>query len=229
MIDIDLMFFDVDGTLVDSRKDIANAVNHMLESFGMAGKPDDIIASYIGFGVKDLVRKSFGVGSDEFARAIAAKRLSSDEAVDEGEKAFVEYYAAHPAVDSTLYPHVIDVLEHFKGKHKYVLTNRYKRFADATLRALGIIGYFEDIFGGDDESCMKPSTCVVERIARDIKVMHKNAIIIGDMDVDIMTGKNSGMKTCWVSYGLGKIDSVAHLKPDYIIDDMVELKGIVQL
>ena len=75
---------------------------------------------------------------------------------------------------------------------------------------------------------MKPSTCVVDRIVRDIKILHKDAMIVGDMDIDVLTGKNSGMKTCWVSYGLGKRESINGLKPDYIIGDMAELKGIIQ-
>lgn len=213
MIAIDVIFFDVDGTLVDSRVDIANAVNYTLRKLGAAERPDEEIISYVGTGMKDLVRKSLG---DENAHL-------EDKCLD----ILSRYYVKHSTDRSTLYPHVKETLEYFKGKRKYVVTNRYEAFADVTLKGLGIRKYFELIIGGDDENCLKPSACVLDNALTDLKIDKKKTLIVGDMAIDINTGKNSGIKTCWVTYGLGKRKDVAPLEPDFIIDDMLELKKIV--
>ena len=75
---------------------------------------------------------------------------------------------------------------------------------------------------------MKPSACVLDTALPKLKVDKARSIIVGDMAIDIMTGKNSGIKTCWVTYGLGKAEDVEPLKPDYAIDDLIELEKIIQ-
>jgi len=214
MTDIDVIFFDVDGTLVDSRKDIVKAINYTLRKLGLKERPGGQIVSYIGTGVKDLVKKSLGSENADLS--------------DEAFKMFSDYYLAHATDESKLYPHVKETLEHFKTKRKFVLTNRYKRFADITLRGLGISDYFEDIIGGDDENCLKPSRCVLDGFFKKLKINKARAMMIGDMTIDIMTGKNSGIKTCWVTYGLGKAEDVIPIKPDYIVDDIIKLKDIIR-
>ncbi|MFA4982431.1 MAG: HAD-IA family hydrolase [Candidatus Omnitrophota bacterium] len=214
MISADAIFFDVDGTLVDSKEDIADAINYTLKSLGLKNKPTDLIVSYIGTGVKDLVKKS--LGEDNIALAQKAEDI------------FSRYYPKHSADKSRLYPHVKEVLEYFKYKRKFIITNRYNRFADITLRGLGVREYFEDIFGGDDETCLKPSACVLNRILPKLKLEKDKVVIVGDMAIDVETGKNSGVRACWVTYGLGKAEEVEPLKPDFTIGDMAELKDIVR-
>ena len=210
----DTIFFDVDGTLVDSRKDITNAVNHALGTLGFRKLSVEAVVSYVGTGVKDLIRKCFG---------------TDDEAiVEKGDKLYWKYFMEHAVDESVLYPHAREILEYLKDKRKFILTNRYKDFAEATLKGLGIIGYFEEIIGGDDENCMKPLACLFDRIVPRLKVDRKNALIIGDMDIDIQAGKNSGIKTCWITHGLGRVEDVKALNPDYIIEDLIELKEIIK-
>lgn len=212
---IDTIFFDVDGTLVDARRDIANAMNHVLKSMGLATLADETIISYVGTGVTYLIRKSLG---------------TDDEAlIEEGTRLYGDYYVAHAADEAFLYPHVGEILDYLKGKRKLILTNRYAAFADVLLNALGIRGHFEEIIGGDDETCLKPSACILDRVAKRLGIDKGRSLIVGDMDVDIMTGKNAGTKTCWVTYGLGKMDEIKSLKPDYIIEDLIELKEIIKL
>jgi len=213
MISADAIFFDVDGTLVDARKDIVNAVNYALRRLGLKKRPFELVVSYIGTGVKDLMEKSLGADKSEFA--------------EEGVKIFSDYYMKHPTDEARLYPHVRETLDHFKTKRKFILTNRYARFADATLKGLGIRHYFEEIIGGDDESCLKPSACILNNLLPGLKIDKTRCIIVGDMGIDILTGKNSGIATCWVSYGLSKREEVEAIKPDYMIDDIAQLKGII--
>ncbi len=214
MVSIDAIIFDVDGTLVDARKDIVKAMNHALRVVGAPERRYEEIVSHIGTGVKDLVRKSL--------------RREDASLVDNAVREFGNYYIKHSADEATLYPHVREVLEHFKKKRKFILTNRYTSFAAATLKELDIREYFEDIIGGDDEECMKPSRCILDKVLPGMKIDKARAIIVGDMAIDIKTGKNSGVKTCWVTYGLGKRGEVEPLKPDYIINDIIELKRIIE-
>ncbi len=214
MIRVDYIFFDVDGTLVDSSKDIVNAMNHVLRALGLKEKPAGQIVSYIGTGVKDLALKSLGPEN----AGLAEKAV----------KLFSDYYTQHSHDDSVLYPHVRETLDYFKNKRKFVLTNRYSRFAAATLKGLGIRDYFEDIFGGDDETCLKPSGCVLDKIFSRLAIERDRSLIVGDMAIDIETGKNSDVRTCWVTYGLGKAGDLKGLEPDYVIGDMIELKKIIQ-
>ena len=214
MVNVDVLFFDVDGTLVDSGDGIAKAVNYTLRSLRLPEQPKGKIISYIGTGTKDLIRKSLGAGNTGLA----------DNAID----IFSKYYIAHSTDGSALYPHVKDTLEYFKDKKKYIITNRYAKFADMTLRSLGIRDCFEEIFGGDDEKCLKPSPCFLDSVISKLNIDRSRSLIIGDMAIDIQTGKNAGIKTCWVTYGLGAAKDVKPLKPDFTIDDMIELKRIIE-
>jgi len=214
MVDIDNIIFDVDGTLVDSSKDIVKAVNFTLRKLGLPGKPSELIVSYIGTGVRDLLKKSLGDKKSHFA--------------DEAFKIFSEYFLKHSADESRLYPHVKETLDYFRNKRKVVITNRNREFAEITLRKLGIMDYFEETFGGDDENCMKPSACPLDRVSSKFEMDKTKTIIVGDMGIDMRTGKNFGIKTCWVTYGLGNREDVEKIKPDYIIDDIIELKNIIR-
>lgn len=208
------IFFDVDGTLVDATRDIANAMNHALKTMGYEALPTDIITSYIGHGVSDLVRKSL--------------RTDDEALVERGTQLYTDHYIAHAADETTLYPHAVEILEYLKDKRKFILTNRYVSFAEVALKGLGIADYFEEIIGGDDESCIKPMACIVDRAASMFGIDREGSLIVGDMDVDVMTGKNAKVATCWVTHGLGRPDDVLKLKPDYVINDLLELKDIIK-
>ena len=207
------IFFDVDGTLADARLDIAGAMNRVLKILGRPEKSPSEISSYIGTGVKDLIRKSLGEADDGL--------------VDRAAVLYEEEYLKHPADHAILYPGVKELLKGLSDKRKFILTNRYSHLASALLEKLGISGFFEEVFGGDDENCIKPSARVMEKILPAVGVDRKEALIVGDMAIDVMAGKNSGVRTCWVTYGLGKREDVLPLKPDYVIDSISELGRIV--
>ncbi len=210
---INAIFFDVDGTLADARLDIAGAMNRVLKTLGRPEKSVKEISSYIGTGVKDLISKSLGGGDAGL--------------VDRATALYEEEYLKHPADHAVLYPGVKDLLQGLPGKRKFILTNRYSHLASALLEKLGILAFFEDVFGGDDEKSIKPSACVMNRILPAVNVDKDEAIIVGDMAIDVMTGKNSGVRTCWVTYGLGKTEDVLPLKPDYVIDRISDLGRII--
>ena len=214
MLEVDAIFFDVDGTLLDARQDIVNAVNYTLKRSGYPERAFGDIVAYIGTGVKDLLAKSLG-DSDPVL-------------IDKVLPLFDRYYGEHAIDTATLYPNVKETLESLSAKKKYIITNRFARFADSALSGLGIRRYFEGIIGGDDDLCMKPSGCVVTRALSKYGILKSRALMVGDMDIDIMTGRNGGIATCFVTYGLGTLDQVKALFPDFVIDDISELTGIIK-
>ncbi len=213
MKSVDLILFDLDGTLVDSRKDIADALNYTLKHIGLKEKGLSLISSYIGGGVQDLIRKSLGDDKDGlFDKAISV---------------FEERYRQHATDNSRLYPNVKEVLDFFKNKNKVIVTNRNYEFAILALKVLGIYEYFEDIMGGDDLGCMKPSSCPLDNAVDRFNVSKERSIMVGDMLIDILAGKRAGMLTCAVTYGIGKKEDITNAEPDFIIDDIIKLKDII--
>ncbi|MFH1753196.1 MAG: HAD-IA family hydrolase [Candidatus Omnitrophota bacterium] len=209
---VDLILFDFDGTLVDSRLDIVNSINHFLKELGLPQRDFDTIVSFIGEGREALLRKS--LGEDAQDRYKEADRL------------FEEHYARHLLDNSAPYPHVKETLDHFKDKKKAIVTNRSSASARRMLDALGLIGYFKEIVG-DDISCKKPSACPILNAIKRFDVPKDRAIIVGDMDLDIISGRDAGILTCAVTYGVGKSDEIAKAGPDFIIDDISRLKDII--
>lgn len=211
---IELIIFDLDGTLVDTSRDIIAAVNFMLKRLGLSQKKTEEIISYVGRGVTDLIDK-----------ALSPNHL---ELRDRGFVLFRQYYKEHPADYTRLYPGVRDILDYFKDKKKAVITNRNHNSSLTILKRLGIYSYFSEIIGDDNTSCLKPSRCQFEKLMSRHAVKNRQEIImIGDMDVDIMAGRASGVITCVATYGFGRIKDLKRAEPDYIIDDILRLKQIV--
>lgn len=210
---IDLIIFDLDGTLVDSIEDIANAVNFTLKEVGLEEKSIQEISSYVGTGTEDLIRKSLGKNED----TLFEKALSL----------FKEYYKKHPVDNSRLYPGAREILEYFKDKRKVIVTNRMHEFALKIIKVLNIYDYFEDILGGDDLGCAKPSSCLLDKAMNQLNIDKERTIIVGDMDVDIFAGKKAGIHTCAVTYGIGLKEDILRARPDYMIDNILRLKEII--
>jgi HAD superfamily hydrolase (TIGR01549 family) len=209
---VELIIFDLDGTLVNSLRDIANSVNFTLKSLNLKAKSIEEISSYIGRSVEDLLRKSLG-GKNIFLK----KALLT----------FEKYYRKHSTDNTTLYPNVKEILEHFKTQKKVIITNRNYESTLLTLRALEVDKYFEDVVGGDDINCAKPSPCPLDRIIHSHNIDKGKTIIIGDMDIDILAGRRAGIITCAVTYGIGRKEDIIKASPDFIIDDIIQLKNII--
>jgi phosphoglycolate phosphatase len=215
MGEIELIIFDLDGTLIDSRQDIINAANFMLKSLNLEEKPAEEIISYVGRGVDALIADSLGKNAD----SIKGKAL----------EIFRSYYKQHPADNAYIYPGVCETLDYFRVKEKAVVTNRNHRSAEALLKKMGMANYFKNIIGDDNKICLKPSRCQIDKLLKKLSVENREKVLmVGDMDIDVFAGKAAGVHTCAVNYGLGKKIDIERAMPDYIIDDMRELKDIIK-
>ncbi|MBN1405954.1 MAG: HAD-IA family hydrolase [Candidatus Omnitrophica bacterium] len=212
---VELIFFDLDGTLADTKANIVASVNYTLKTLGAPARPADEIVRYIGVGADHLIIKSLG-------EAHIHK-------FHEAEKIILKYTAEHISDNVRLFAHVKETLEYFTKKRKILLSNRQKHLCELLLKSLGIAHHFEEVIGGDDPACRKPSACPLNNMIKKHLKARDGSIIVGDMAVDIQAGKAAGILTCAVTYGgIGSIEEVIAAKPDYVIDDMLKLKDIIE-
>ncbi len=204
-----VLIFDLDGTLIDSKLDLAHSVNAMLEHMGRAPLAHDTIYSYVGNGAPMLVRRSLGEGA-------------TDAECEKGLLHFLAYYREHMLDNTVTYPGVREGLDQLKGKAMAVLTNKPVRFSEEILNGLGLSRYFQFVYGGNSFEKKKPDPMGVEAILRDFAAPPGDAMMVGDSDVDIRTARNSNIWACGVSYGLGT-ESLRLHPPDIMLDSLDEL------
>jgi phosphoglycolate phosphatase len=206
---VQILIFDLDGTLIDSKIDLALSVNGMLEHMGRAPIPHDTIYSYVGNGAPLLVRRALGEGV-------------TDAEVEKGLAYFLAYYKEHMLDNTVPYPGVREGLALLEKRRMAVLTNKPVRFSTWILAGLGLLRHFRYVYGGNSFERKKPDPMGVEILLRDFEATPQEAMIVGDSDVDVRTARNSGVWACGVSYGLGTEGLRAH-PPDVMVDSLEEL------
>ena len=208
-----LLVFDLDGTLVDSKQDLALSVNAMRTEMGLAPLPHDLIASYVGHGVTLLVRRSLGT-------------QATGENVEKGLAFFLAYYRDHMLDHTSLYPGVAEALEKLADRKMAVLTNKPVHFSREMLTRLGFASYFAYIYGGNSFPQKKPDPIGLHKLMEDLQISARETLMVGDSDTDVLTGRNAGVWTCGVTYGFGA-HTLQQVSPDLVIDDMRELPPLL--
>jgi len=210
---IRLLIFDLDGTLVDSKKDLAQSVNAMREKMGLGLLPQGVVASYVGQGVTVLIRRALG-------------EKATEENVEKGLAFFLEYYRLHMLDNTTIYPGVSEALEALRDRKLAVLTNKPVHFSREMLERLGIARYFSFIYGGNSFEQKKPAPVGVKKLMRDMGATSDQTLIVGDSDTDVLTGRNAGIWTCGVTYGFGA-HTLESAPPDILLGDLRDLPALL--
>jgi phosphoglycolate phosphatase len=208
---IDLLIFDLDGTLIESKWDIATAVNLTLRDLGLPVREQEEIFSFVGDGIKHLLRLS--VGEENQSRYEDALRV------------FRGHYLAHCLDRTQFYPGIDHVLVHYAHKHKAVATNKSLEYTTRILDGLGA-HHFTYIVGGDNGYGLKPEPGMLLKILDELKVERDRAVLIGDSTNDINGGHNAGIKVCAVGYGMGNREKMAACNPDWFIEQPEDLIGL---
>ncbi|MBN2567878.1 MAG: HAD-IA family hydrolase [Deltaproteobacteria bacterium] len=209
---IDLMIFDLDGTLVDSGDDIASAVNYTLQKMSLPVLEREIVLGYVGDGVRELIERS--IGDDNRDKAKEAYEM------------LISYYRIHCLDTTSVYPGVTDVLYHFRETKKVIVTNKIEDLSRIIASALEIDGYFEEIIGRDTGPYKKPDPALMNLLTEKFSADVKKTVVVGDGWNDINLAKNSGALSCALLNGLGKRDSLLELNPDYACENITELKDL---
>jgi len=211
-----VFIFDLDGTLIDSKLDLALSVNATLEHFGFQPLPHEEIFGYIGQGAPMLVRRALGHTTD-------------DALVQKGLEFFLGYYREHMLDNTVAYPGVREGLAELAaaGCILTVLTNKPERFSRRILEGLGLADFFLQVYGGNSFERKKPDPIGIETILRETGEEKDRALMVGDSEIDILTARNAGIRVCGVNYGLGS-HLLDEYPPDLRVDSLTELSARVR-
>jgi phosphoglycolate phosphatase len=206
-----LVVFDLDGTLVDSSRDLASAVNAALQQVapGAPPLPEVLVRSFIGSGARKLIERSLQA---------SGLPLPADDVLP----AFLEEYRGRMLDTTRLYPGVEAALDALAAKTLAVLTNKPGDLSRAILEGLGVASRFARVYGGDDLPERKPHPSGLLRILEEAGTAASEAVLVGDSDIDVLTGRAAGVFTVGVSYGFAP-HSLETTPPDLMIDDLGQL------
>lgn len=201
--------FDLDGTLIDSKLDLVNSVNFMLQEMNRGSLPLETVAGYIGYGAPKLVADTLGPSA-------------TDEDRKTGMAIFLAHYEKHSMDATRAYPGVAEGLHALKEHPMAVLTNKPVRISVAILEGLGLRKYFRQVYGGDSFAAKKPDPSGAQIVLRELAAEAQKAAMVGDSDVDVQTARNAGMLAVHVNYGFGRHAREAH-PADLYVDSLQEL------
>jgi phosphoglycolate phosphatase len=208
---MDLLIFDLDGTLIDSKLDLAHAVNATRSHMSMTPLEHERVYSYVGNGAPVLIRRVLGDQATEAE-------------VQEALEFFLEYYHEHFLDYTTLYPGVKAALDRLRaaGKRMAVLTNKPVRISQRIIDGLGVHDHFFQVYGGNSFDFKKPNPIGVDALIREAAVSRDLTLMVGDSSVDMLTARNAGIQCCGVTYGF-QPETLADPAPDFLVDRMEEL------
>jgi phosphoglycolate phosphatase len=183
-----LLIFDLDGTLAETRQDLTTGINLMREHYGMMALDVETVTGFIGDGVRKLVERSLmGLNVD----------------VDEAVALNKQFYAEHMFDETRLYPDVEEGLKMLSGNALAVLSNKPGDPTRAILKHLGVDGLFFRMYGGGDLPNLKPSPDGIEALVEESGISKQNTWMIGDHHTDLEVAHNAGVKSGFVTYGIG--------------------------
>ena len=183
--------FDLDGTLIDSRQDLADAANAMLATYGAPPLPVADVVAMVGEGARTLV-----------ARALERAHVDADP--DEALPRFLAAYDERLTSTTTLYPGVAATLTRLRaGARVSVLTNKPQQPTDAILAALGITPLVDAAIGGDTSHGRKPAPAALHALIDQSGVPAAETLMVGDSWVDVATATAAGIDACLAAYGFG--------------------------
>jgi phosphoglycolate phosphatase len=206
-----LLIFDLDGTLIDSAKDLAISMNATRAHFGMPPLDPKLIHSYVGNGAAVLVRKALGPeASEEFA--------------ENALRFFLKYYRAHALEHTQPYPGVREMIEQLSGDgHRLaVLTNKPVHISRDIIAALALDSHFGWVYGGDSFQKKKPDPIGIVTLMADANMQASETWMIGDSAVDIQTARNAGVRGCGVTWGF-QPEGFLENPPDMLINEPGDL------
>lgn len=209
------VIFDMDGTILNTLEDLKNATNYSLRQFGMPERSLEEVRMFVGNGIRKLVERAVPAGT-------------SEEKIAQVFDVFLEYYEIHSADNTSPYPGILELVEKLKksGIKTAVSTNK----ADVPAQELGreyFNGIFDLIVGQQDGLKVKPAPDSVNKILSILDIQKKDAIYIGDSNVDVQTAKNSGLDFIGVSWGFRGREFLEKNGAKNIVDNANEILDLV--
>ncbi|HYE34143.1 phosphoglycolate phosphatase [Methylocaldum sp.] len=215
----ELIVFDLDGTLVDSSPDLADAIDAMLERLGMPPAGEPRVNGWIGNGVDMLVK-----------RALTGELWPQSEPArfDEALPIFMDLYETNICNRSRLFPGVADGLKQLKrtGFSTACVTNKHSRFTRPLLDQLGVLEDLDFVGCGDQFEKLKPDPYPLLKTAERFEVEPFRCLMVGDSVNDVKAARAAGFMVVCVPYGYHGGKGVECLEPDAIVASLTELSGL---
>ena len=207
----ELLVFDLDGTLIDSRRDLAGAVNYMRQSMNLEPLDQERIIRMVGNGINSLVRRAVADADVDFDTAL--KRMK-------------RFYADHLLESTCLYEGVASGLAELQKSvpHLAVVTNKPAAATLKILEGLGVAKYFSDIIGGDDEFPLKPAPDALIALQKKYNASASGCWMIGDNYTDLEAGRRAGFRTIFMNNGMGQKKEET---PEFEAADFAEFSAII--
>ena len=211
----DLICFDLDGTLVDTAAEIAEAVNLALEAHGIARRPVDEIVLLIGNGTADLMRRLRERLVQEQPALDALPLPALLASLD-------RFYAQTTGTQARPYPGCVEALTALRdaGVRMACVTNKELHHAQAVLRVTGLDGFFALTVGGDTLPEKKPHASVLRHVAGALGVPLARCAHVGDSLTDVLAARNAGVAAWAVPYGYNAGCPIADARPDRLFDGL---------
>ena len=207
--------FDLDGTLVDSNADLAAALNYMRKCFQLPPLPDSEVQKLLGWGIRDLIDKSF--------RQEGIKLSSSD--LDRALKIDMDYYTEHIADLTRPYPGVVEVLQELQKRNcaMALVTNKHAHAAEKILKLTGLADFMQFVGGDGLKLKLKPEPDLLLKAMEVLGADAATTVMVGDNNTDLGSARNAQIKSVFLSCGYG---TVGDEKPDFTFDSIYGLLEI---
>ena len=210
---VDLLVFDLDGTLVRSGDDLAAGVNHALKMLGLPIHTLETIRGFIGDGIPVLMKRALGPCADAY--------------FTQSMDLFTDYYTEHLLDHTTLYPDVPSVLDYFERKKKVIVTNKLLGFTLQITKGLGIAARFLEIIGEDSTPFKKPDPRLLRLVMTKWGGTPERTVMIGDGVNDLLLARQAGALSCAFLNGITGRDKLLALAPDLTCETLSDLKTLL--
>ncbi|MBN2333836.1 MAG: HAD-IA family hydrolase [Deltaproteobacteria bacterium] len=187
---VQVLFFDLDGTLADTLPDIARAVNVVRRENGRKTLSDEQVRPLIGDGARLLMERAMGAADDRWFQR------------------FLDVYRLQPAAGSRVYPGIFEVLLRYEHKLLACVTNKPKDLALQVLADLDILSFFQEVIGPEDVLRKKPAPDGLQLVLKRFGVAGRQAVMIGDHHTDLRAAAAAGVASCFCRYGYGHDDGL---------------------
>jgi phosphoglycolate phosphatase len=216
----DLVLFDLDGTLIETAPEIADAVNDTLTSLGHPAVSQQEVNDWIGHGTRELLIKAL-------ARILGTttQHVRDAEAFPAIEAEFGKHYQQRCGTRSHLYPHVRETLQALRaaGVKLVVMTNKEGRYTQTVLDAHQLAPLFDRVISGDTLPVKKPDPAGIADCLQSFGVAPERALFVGDSSIDVATARNGGIAVWALPYGYNMGEPIESCHPDRVISDFSAL------
>lgn len=216
----DLVMFDLDGTLVETGPEIADATNDTLAHFGWATVSQEQVNAWIGHGTRELLLQAMA-----FVLQTPAEDLRHSERFAQAEAVFIGHYQSRCGTRSSLYPQVMETLRALReqGVFTAVITNKEGRYTQTVLDAHGLMPMLDRVISGDTLPKKKPNPAGIDFCLSHFGVDASRALFVGDSSIDVQTARNAGVAVWALPYGYNMGQAIEACQPDRVIPDVSAL------